>query len=212
MNQKSIGVNKTVLLLLVIAGFLLGIFLLKHTHVKRTIDPNQFHGAYLQQPKTVNEFSLVGIDHKEFNKDKLQGQWTLVFFGFTNCPSICPTTLAQLSKMYRMLQHKGVKKLPQVVFVSLDPDRDSLQKLEHYVHAFHGSFYAATGKEQNISALAKEMGIAFAKVPLGTDVKNYDVQHGGAVLLFNPQGELNALFTPPHQADLLVKDYLMVVA
>lgn len=212
MSQKSGGVGKTIALLLVLAGIFIGAFLFQHIDFKHKINPDQFHGAYLEQPKQIQDFSFTGIDNGAFNKTYLQGHWTLVFFGFTNCPNICPTTMAELSKMYRMLEKKGVDKKPQVVFVSVDPLRDSLEKLEHYVHAFHKDFYAARGEEGQVQAMAHELGVAFAKTPQGSDAQNYDIQHGGAVLLFNPQGELNAILTPPHKAPALVTDYLMVIS
>ncbi|MDI1352858.1 MAG: SCO family protein, partial [bacterium] len=125
-----------------------------------------------------------------------------------------PTTMAELGKMYRLLEQKGVKDLPRVVMISIDPERDTLEKLGQYVTSFHSSFYGARGNEEAIKLMTYEMGIAYAKVNNTdiTDSQSYDVQHSGALMLFNPQGELNVFFTTPHRADLLVKDYLLLVA
>ncbi|MFA6302712.1 MAG: SCO family protein [Legionella sp.] len=212
MYSKNKGVSLTVALLLAFVGLFFGIFIMQHVPFKKEIDASQFHGAYLAEPKAIREFNLLGIDNKPFSNAQLQGHWTIVFFGFTQCASVCPITMAELSKMYRMLENKDVKNLPQVVLISIDPDRDSLEKLEQYVHAFHPSFYAAKGDELDVQLLAREMGITFEKVPNknSVDPRAYDVQHSGAVLVFNPEGELNALFTPPHSADLLVKDYVVL--
>lgn len=214
MSLRIKGITLTVTILLALAALFAGIFVSQHMHFKKKIDVAQFHGTYLENPRTVNQFSLTGIDNKPFENDSLQGQWTLVFFGFTNCGYLCPTTMAELGKMYRILEQKGVKNLPHIVMISIDPERDTLEKLAHYVSAFHGSFYGARGDEESIKAMTREMGIAYAKI-INKDSSNnqsYDMQHSGAVMLFNPQGELNAFFTTPHHADLLAKDYMLLVS
>ncbi len=137
-----------------------------------------------------------------------------MFFGFTNCGYLCPTTMAELGKMYRLLQEEGVKTLPNVVMISIDPDRDNLEKLAHYVRAFDVHFYGARGDEASVKAMTSEMGIAWLKV-VNKDAASpdhYDIEHTGTVLLFNPQGELAAFFTSPHDAKLLAKDYMLLTA
>lgn len=214
MNLKAKGVTFTVVILLALAGLFSGIFVGQHVHFKKKIDVAKFHGTYLENPRTVNQFSLIGTDQKTFDNSSLQDQWTLVFFGFTNCGYLCPTTMAELGKMYRILESKHVKDLPRIVMISIDPDRDDQEKLGHYVTSFHPAFYGARGDEPSIKAMTREMGIAYAKVmdKDSTDGKNYDMQHSGALMLFNPQGELNAFFTTPHHADLLAKDYMLLVS
>lgn len=214
MSLKSKGVTLTVIFLLGCIGLFAGIFVSQHLHFKKKIDVANFHGTYLKKPRTVNPFALSGIDEMPFDNSSLQGQWTMVFFGFTNCGYLCPTTMAELGKMYRVLEKSGVKQLPRVVMISIDPDRDDLDKLSHYVKAFHPSFYGARGDDDSIKLMTREMGIAYAKVTNKdqADPQKYDVQHSGAVMLFNPQGELNAFFTTPHHAESLAKDYMMLVS
>lgn len=214
MRVKLKGVTLTVAIILALTGLFLGIFASQHLSFNKKIDPAQFHGTYLEHPRSVNQFHLIGIDQLPFENSSLQGHWTLIFFGFTQCGYMCPTTMAELSKMYRMLEEKEVKNLPQVVMVSIDPQRDSLEKLNQYVKAFHKTFYGATGEEHVIKLIAQEMGIAYTKIMNKTEKnsQHYDVQHSGAVMLFNPQGELTAFFTSPHHADLLVKDYMLLVS
>lgn len=214
MSLKPKRIKLTIIYLLAFGGLLLGLFVSQHVHLKKKIDATQFHGTYLEEPRTVNQFALMGIDQQPFDNTSLKGQWTLMFFGFTNCGYLCPTTMAELGKMYRLLEEKGVKKLPRVVMVSIDPDRDSFDKLNHYVKAFNANFYGARGDDELIRAMTREMGIAYAKVinKESNDPQNYDVEHSGAVILFNPQGELNAFFTTPHHADLLAKDYMLLVS
>ncbi|KTC90782.1 SCO family protein [Fluoribacter dumoffii] len=214
MSLKARSVTFTVVVVLALAGLFSGIFVGQHFHFKKKIDVTTFHGTYLENPRPVNRFSLTGTDEKSFDNKSLKDKWTLMFFGFTNCGYVCPTTMAELSKMYRILEEKGVKNLPHIVMVSIDPERDSPEKLRSYVTSFHPDFYGARGDENSIKAMTREMGIAYAKIieKGSDDSKNYDIQHSGALMLFNPQGELNAFFTTPHHADLLAKDYLLLVS
>lgn len=216
MSIKRKGVTLTVTAVLGIAALMTGIFVSQHLHFNKKIDVSQLsdNSTYLENPRTVNQFSLTGIDQKVFDNASLQGQWTIMFFGFTNCGYLCPTTMAELGKMYRILDEQGVKNLPRVVMISIDPERDTLDKLGQYVTSFNNNFYGARGEESSIMAMTREMGIAYAKVANkdGSDPQNYDVQHSGALILFNPQGELNAFFTTPHRADLLAKDYALLVS
>ncbi|WP_233435805.1 SCO family protein [Legionella jordanis] len=210
MNRLTL-VMGFVLAIVAIAG---GIALAQHLSSKKKIDPSQFNGTFLEVPREMNEFSLVGIDNQPFNNESLQGQWTMIFFGFTNCGYLCPTTMAELGKMQRILEEKGVQPLPRVVMISIDPERDNLEKLHKYVKAFNPRFYGARGSDEMIKQMTRELGIAYSKIamPNSSDPKSYDVQHSGAVMLFNPQGELNAFFTTPHQANLLAKDYLQLIS
>lgn len=177
-------------------------------------DMRKFQGTFLDKPRTVKPFKLTGIDGIPFSNASLEGQWTMVFFGFTSCGSICPTTMAELGKMYRLLQKKGTKKLPQVVMISVDPERDSLDKLTQYVKAFDSHFYGASGNEHLINAMTKEMGIAYSKVApkADEDPQSYEIEHTGTIILFNPQGQLSAFFTMPHYASSLAKDYLLLAS
>ncbi|MDX1837534.1 SCO family protein [Legionella taurinensis] len=213
MTAQKNRINLTVILLLALVALVTGFFVSQHLHKGKKIDVSQFHGTLLETPRGVNEFSLTGIDNQPFNNQSLKGQWTLVFFGFTSCGYLCPTTMAELAKMYRSLEEKGVNPLPRVVMISIDPERDDLPKLAGYVKSFDPHFYGARGESKAIKKMTREMGIAYAKVamPTSQDAQNYDVQHSGTVMLFNPEGELSAFFTTPHQALTLAKDYQLLV-
>lgn len=214
MLDKTKRLKLTVAFLLAIVALSSGLFVSQKMHTKKKVDLSQFHGTLLDEPRAVQAFSLTGTDHKPFNNGSLQGSWTMVFFGFTHCGYMCPTTMAELGKMYRLLEEKGVKNLPQVVMISVDPKRDQLSKLGHYVKAFDTHFYGAKGSEGAIHAMTQEMGIAYLKVARKStdDPDDYDIEHTGSLMLFNPKGELVAFFTSPHQADLLAKDYMLLIA
>lgn len=213
MPDKKRRVLITVACLFAVAALFLGLFVSQHLHLTKRIDVSKFHGTFLDKPREISSFALTGIDNMPFNNTSLQGHWTLVFFGFTNCGMVCPTTMAELAKMYHLLQEKGVKTLPQVVMISVDPERDNLDKLNNYVKAFDPNFYGARGDEDAIKKITKELGIAYTKVTKDTEgAQVYDIEHTGAVMLINPKGDLSAFFTTPHRATLLAKDYMLLVS
>lgn len=198
----------TVAALLAVAALMMGLFFSLQMHKKKKPDISTFHGTVLQEPRAVEKFALTGTNNASFDNQSLQGQWTLIFFGFSNCGYLCPTTMAELGKTYKILEQKGFKPLPRVVMISIDPKRDSINKLSHYVTAFDPHFYGARAEKTIIKQLTSSMGIAYAKVSLpGKNPENYDIQHSGTVMLINPKGELNAFFTMPHKAAWMAEDY-----
>jgi len=182
--------------------------------VIKPLDLSKFHGTVFDKPRAIKSFVLTGIDKQPFDNEHLKGQWTMLFFGFTSCATICPLTMAELAKMYRLLEEKGVKPRPKVVMVSVDPARDNLKKISHYVKAFHPAFYGATGDQAQIKVMASDLGIAYEKGPpaAGEKPQDYSMVHSGTVMLFDPHGNLRELFTQPQQASWLAQDYLLFVS
>ena len=207
-NKKKALVILTALLLM-FAGVVADIFYTKHQEAKKLAIRAQFHGTLLDTPRSVKAFSLTGTDGTPFNQASLRDQWTMVFFGFTRCGFVCPTTMAELGKMYRLLEKKHVSPLPRVVMISIDPARDDLAGLRKYVTAFNPNFYGARGSEQMTKSMTTALGIAYAKVAANPNAPapGDDIEHTGALMLFNPAGKLAAFFTSPHQAKALSDDY-----
>ncbi len=204
----------SVLMLLAVIGLGLGMASSHYLRQPAKISADAFHGTWLDKPREVSQFDLQDTGNAQFNQASLENHWTMMFFGFTTCPSICPTTMTELSKMVQILKERGVQTLPQVVLVSLDPQRDTLKKLRNYVTAFNPDFVGVRGRtEDEVKALAQEMGVAYTKVAV-TDpqnLENYNIEHTGTVMLFNPQGQLTAFFTMPHQAAWLADDFQMAL-
>ncbi|GGI90155.1 SCO family protein [Legionella impletisoli] len=214
MPDKSNRITLTVIALIAFAALVLGVFVSQYFFKESKPDLSHFHGTLLSKPRDVNPFDLTGTDQRPFNNARLNNQWTMMFFGFTRCGYLCPTTMAELGKFYRVLESQGVKTLPKVVMISIDPDRDSLDILSNYVKAFHPDFQGARGDKEAIKAMTRELGIAYAKVALNNNIdpEHYDIEHTGTVLLFNPKGELSAFFTSPQNANNLAEDYLMLTS
>lgn len=165
-------------------------------------------GSILPIPHDISPFSLVSADEKPFTNDNFKGHWSLLFFGFTHCPHLCPTTLSLINDAYKNIEkHKHVP-LPQVVFISIDPERDTPKSIREYLNGFNKDFVGATGEKPQLDILTREMSILYAKVedPNATDTTNYNIDHSGTVLMINPLGQLYAIFSTPQDAEDLSDD------
>lgn len=156
----------------------------------------QINGAIvLDKPRIFSDFELEDHRGEVFNLDRMKGIWTIVFFGFTHCPDICPTTLAMLNETYSKLKDSE-KELLQVVMISLDPERDTVEKLAEYVPYFNPEFTGVTGNKHLIRRLTAELNVAYNQVPLSGD--DYTVDHSTQLILVNPMGHYHGFFKAPH--------------
>jgi len=157
-------------------------------------------GTWLPQPQPVPQFALTDQTARPFSDESLRGHPTLVFFGFTSCPHICPTTLAKLAQVKR---ESGVPGL-RVVMVSVDPERDTPEVLASYLRGFDPEFIGLTGDKPAIEQLASKLGVAVGRSSLPGG--SYTVDHTSAVFLLDARGELVAVFTPPIESPALAGD------
>lgn len=171
-------------------------------------------GTYLTTPQQISNFALTDNHGKTFTKDNLKGHWTMMFFGFTNCGMVCPTTLDALNKMYQTMQKDmPANQLPQVVFVSVDPDRDTVERINDYMNAFNKNFIGVRAEIAETIALEKQLHIVAAKMQVDGQGKNqYTINHTAEILLFNPDAQLQALFSYPHEPEQMVKDYKLILS
>lgn len=157
-------------------------------------------------------FTLRG-PQGEFTEAKLRGKWTLMFFGYTQCPDICPTALTLMRQLKAVLDASAaVPPAPtlQVVFVSVDPRRDSHELMAQYLAAFDPSFIGISGDDRALAPLAGMLGVFYQRHD-GTETRNYTVDHSAAIHLIDPQGRLAAVFPPPQDAAKLAADYQRIV-
>jgi protein SCO1/2 len=162
--------------------------------------PQLTSGTWFPQPRPVQDFTLTDEANQPFTLKDLQGRPTLVFFGFTHCPDVCPTTLAKLAQIAKGAEVPGLR----VLLVSVDPARDKPEQLQQYVHAFDASFKGVTGEQAQIERLAKEFGVAIARVELAGG--DYTVDHSAAVFLLDAQARRVAVFTPPFEIQPMAAD------
>lgn len=166
----------------------------------------------LQAPRDMSYFQLEHYQQTAFNNQSLLNKWTMMFFGFADCPHLCPTTMAELNKVYTQLQEQKIQQLPQVVLVSIDPERDTSQRIADYAKGFNPNFIGVRGEKDKIDPLTKELGIAYFKTtePGQTDPKNYSINHSGTIILFNPEGKIAGFFSTPHDAKNIAHDFIKV--
>jgi protein SCO1/2 len=168
-------------------------------------------GTLLTPSRRLAEFSLIDQHGRTFGSANLRGHWSVLFFGYTNCPDFCPTTLTTLAALEKQLRAAETVQLPQVVFVSVDAKRDTPAQLATYVPYFDPQFIGLTAADQpTIEAVAREWGVAVIIQP-GTG-GNYTVDHSGALFVVNPEGRLAAILTGPFTVDALRVDLLHLMA
>jgi protein SCO1/2 len=168
-------------------------------------------GTALSPARPLPAFELLRQDGTAVGRDAFRGRWTLVFFGFSHCPELCPATLAMLSSLRTALGAVlPAEQLPDIALFSADPERDTPAVLQNYLAGFGAGFSGYTGDPEAMRDFATALGVPYQKVPMMGD--DYMVDHSVAILLINPQAELAALFQPPHALESLQADYLQLVA
>jgi len=156
--------------------------------------------------KALAAFALEDHHRRAFTLDRLTGRWTLLFFGYTHCPDVCPVTLTVLRNAVALMGESGADaEPPQVVFVSVDPARDTLEHMAAYVSHFNPDFLGVTGSDADLGVLTGQLGVLFMRTEpdAGGD---YLVDHTAAVFLIDPRGHLVALFQAPHAAERIARD------
>jgi protein SCO1/2 len=151
------------------------------------------------QPRVLPDFNLRQSDGTALVPGELKGHWTLVFLGFTHCPDVCPTTLAQLAQAQKQWAALPEATRPRVLFVSVDPERDSPDRIGEYAHAFHKDTLAATADIPALEAFARSLSLVFMKVPApeGAPADQYSVDHSAALAVFDPQARMAGVIQPP---------------
>lgn len=169
----------------------------------------QTQAVRLFQPaRELPDFSLRQSDRTPLVPGELKGHWTLVFLGFTHCPDVCPMTLAQLSQAQKQWESIPESIRPRVLFVSVDPERDSPDRIGEYAHAFHKDTLAATADIPALEKFTASLSLVFAKVPPedGAPADQYSVDHSASMAILDPQGRMSGLVQPPFDPNLIAAD------
>lgn len=167
--------------------------------------PVVYHGTHLSPAMPAAPFTLESADGPVSLAD-LQGKVVALFFGYTSCPDVCPTTLLRLSSALDQLEEAGGDpEAVQVVFVSVDPERDSPERASRYARAVDPSFIGVTGTEQEIADVAAQYGIYYARAE-GTDATGYLVDHSATITVLNEDGRVSLLWSPTVTAPQMAQD------
>lgn len=196
-----------------IAAFLLGAAIAAGLTLALRMGAEQavpIRATVLPAGNELPHFTLLDHQGAPIDSSVFEGQWDLVFFGFTHCPDICPATLQVLAQARKQLAANDQEPLPRIVLVSVDPERDTPDIMSKYVAAFGDENLGITGDLAEVGTLTDALGIYFAKAP--TDDGSYSVDHSTVVLVINPAGRFKALFSAPHRVDDLVHDLPLIMA
>ena len=187
----------TVFVLVAIVALVLGLTVNKVLTSKGQGDPTVLLDAgivLLPQSRSLPELSLTNQDGQTVAVDQLKDQWSLLFFGYTFCPDICPATLAQLRQLQGQLPAETLAKL-RIVLDTVDPHRDTPEQLKKYLDYFDAGFIGLTGEEATIQKLANGVSIPF--IPADTSKENYTVDHSGNLVLIGPDGKQRGFIRAP---------------
>ena len=195
-GNQARGIKITVAALLVLIGVFVAGFVHRVQQPRILTDGEmKANGAYLfETPRAIGEFNLETHRGEPFTPATLRGEWSLIFFGFTHCPDICPTTMAFLDRFMRELE--GTEAAATRVFmVTVDPARDTPAALAAYVPFFNPAFTGVTGEFLDIHRFATALNTPFRKTV--TENQDYLIDHGSNVALINPRGDFHGFFKAP---------------
>ena len=191
---------------------------------ERAATTPQTEGAFvLPETQAVNGLELKHALRGDFGPNDAEGRWSLLFFGYAGCPDVCPTELYLMAEMMRAIEGDpaSLPQSPQVVFVSVDPQRDAPAALQQYAGFYHPSFLGVTAAQPVVDRLAKSMGVFYERVyyrdgevlqlepgqPIPAELENsYLINHSAAIYLLDPEAKLHAIFAPPHDPAAMIRD------
>ena len=198
------------IVILAIVAFAGGLLIARAIMPSRDALPQTERATLLSEPRPLPALELVNQDGRPLGADFFKDHWTIVFFGFTSCPDICPTTLVTLSQATRELADLPPAERPRVMLVSVDPDRDDPPRLSAYVRFYDPAFLGATGAPAAVAAAAAAFGVPYAKVSVPGG--GYTMDHGSGIFVVGPSGGIVAYSSAPHDASTIARDYRKVLA
>ena len=202
--------SKVIIPLIAIAAIAVSVWWMRNE--QPLLPPAGLDSVILSEPRPLEPFTLVGHDGKSLTLENIKGHWTLLFFGYTHCPDICPTTLAVLKGVAQKLDSDPeLAASTRTLFVSVDPKRDTPEHLKQYITYFNPAFMAATGSRDEIDNLTMQVG-AIYMFEGDTSGDSYIVNHSATILLIDPQGRLYARFNAPHTPTGITETYRRVRA
>ncbi len=189
--------QKTVFILVALVAIVLGLTINKVITTKGQANPAELIDAgiiLLPQSRSVPALEMTDQNGQPVTMDQLKGKWSLLFFGYTFCPDICPTTLAELRQLKSQLAPEALARL-QVTMVSIDPHRDTPAQLKQYLGYYKAGYSGLTGELTNIQALANAVSIPF--IPGDTSREHYTVDHSGNLAVIGPDGRQRGFIRAP---------------
>ncbi len=175
--------------------------------------PPGLESIALNRAFPLSEFNLIDHQRQVFSDKRFIGKWSFVFFGFTNCPDVCPTTLTTMQQAWenieKNIKRDGKQDYPkQLILVTVDPNRDTPDILKSYVEYYHPDFIGVTGPLIEITKLTKQLGVLYAYDNHGKSDGSYSVDHSAQIYLIDPNASLRAIFSAPHNAEKISDNFI----
>ncbi|HWR95310.1 MAG TPA: SCO family protein [Arenimonas sp.] len=158
----------------------------------------------IDTPRALPAFSLQTAGGT-LSAETLKGSWTVVFVGFTHCPDICPTTLTELAQAQAIWAKSNLSNKPKLLFLSIDPERDTPEALADYAAFFNKDTLTATAQEPQLGEFTRALGLVYMKVPQGD---TYTMDHSATLVLLNPDAEFAGIIRPPLDPQAIAQDLL----
>jgi protein SCO1/2 len=225
-NPKDTGFGIwPIIIILLLAIVLIGGYFSFNKNNKVAITPEIKALSLLPKPKVLdNKLAFTDHNNQPFSIAALQGKWSILFFGYTSCPDVCPM---QMSLLKQFVSSAEITEKPQAILVSIDPKRDTAERLKAYVQGFNPEFMGISAKKPELERFARELGVyyEYAETAKGVDQdhsqhqhhdhkqhtakenKPYELNHTASFILINPKGEYAGLFTAPYNIKKMVKAY-----
>ena len=204
-DKKIFGKKPLVIVAVVAISFMFGLFI----SINKTLNEGpKYNGIIWPNPPKVSKFTLFDFNKKKISETFLEGTWNLIFFGFTHCPDICPTTLTTLKIAEKMLLEQNLFNKSNIIFVSVDTQRDNALLVKQYLSNFSKSFIGLTGEEIELKKFSDSLGAVFYQSQ--TDDKKILIDHSSSLFILSPKNELLGVLTQPFSSKDVVDKYVKV--
>ena len=170
--------------------------------------PSLITGKILVRPMEIDNFELIDQNNEAFNKKSLEGDWTVLFFGYTNCPDVCPTTIYKLAEIKNGIKEDLPSANFNTVLVTLDPDRDSSERLDEYIGYFDETMLGVTGTYENIQSFTSSLSVFYQRI---NKEEGYDFNHTASIFVFDKDGSLFATMSPANTVEEIESDFFTIL-
>ncbi len=187
-----------------------GIWLAQTGHQQIQIKPPVIQGAIYPQARVINNIQLIDDENNAYGLANLKNNWSLVFVGYTHCPDICPMTMTVMNQIYDYMKQQEMEP-PQILFLSVDPERDTIPLIKEYVEYFNPQFIGLSGTKEAINTFSRQLNVVYQKAPGlsgSMDGDDYLIDHSSSLLLLNPQGQLQSVLTAPHLPATIIESII----
>ena len=206
-------------------AFVFGVLYFLRSDLKLDNDLRNIGATIYQEPFQIKTFELVDQNSRAYMSKDLEGQWSLIFFGFTSCPDICPITMAELKKFAELWSDAKSSKELNIILATVDPNNDDPSALKEYLANFNSNFIGLTGHQVDLAALAESLFVGYGDPEATSNhlpghgelggaegLESSEIDHSSHISVISPEGKLFAVIRPPHRARDLRKALELIIA